>query len=120
MLVDSDDSTTKNFPGRATAIHNALLALPEYRERFQARAQLHLGVGGGLSPSGVQEEFLRWTAQIETPLLAESARWGDAHRAGAPYTVQAEWQDEVDRRLNTYFPARSQTVLDQLEAQGLR
>ncbi len=119
LLAGNHDSTTKNFPGRATAIHHALLALPEYRERFSARAQLHLGVGGILSPAGVQEEFLSWTAQLEIPLLAESARWGDAHRAGDPYTVESEWQDEVDWRLGTYFPERTQTVLDQLEAQGL-
>jgi len=120
MLQDLDDSTTKNFPGRATAVHHALLALPEYRERFSARAQLHLGDGGVLSPAGVEEEFLRWTALLETPLLAESARWGDAHRAGIPYTVEEEWHGEVERRLGSYFPLRSQTVLDQLEAQGLR
>jgi hypothetical protein len=120
MLADGHDTTTKNFPGRATAIHHALLDLPEYRERFSERVQLHFGPGGTLSPEGVQEEFLRWTALLETPLLAESARWGDAHRPGDSYTVEAEWQDEVDRRLEIYFPQRSQTVLSQLEAQGLR
>ena len=120
MLLNGDDSTTKNFPGRATAIHHALLALPEYRERFSARAELQLGAGGALSPAGVEQEFLGWTSRIETPLLAESARWGDAHRAGEPYTVGAEWHDEVERRLESYFPQRSQTVLDQLAAQGLR
>ncbi len=119
MLAPNDDSTIKNLPNRATRIHHNLLEVPEYRERFTERAQLHLGDGGVLSPAGVEAEFMTWVEQLREPLLGECARWGDAHQPGDPYTVAGTWQAEVDARLGTYFPARTETVLQQLSAHGL-
>jgi hypothetical protein len=120
MLADNHNSTNKNAPNRATAIHHALLPIQEYKERFRTRVELHLGIGGALSSAGVSEEFLMWADLLRVPLLAESARWGDTHREGNPYTVDVAWQNEVDRRVNNYFPARTQTLLNQLDAHGLR
>jgi len=119
LLAPGHDSTVKNLPGRATAIRHKLLAVPEYVARFTARTQLHLGPGGILSPEGVEEEFLMWVDELRIPLLAESARWGDAHRPGNPYTVDGDWQAEINARVDTYFPARTATVLQQLSAHGL-
>ena len=73
-----------------------------------------------LSPGPAAAEFTRWTEAVRAPLLAEAARWGDTHRAGRPHLPDVDWQTEVDRRLDDYFPGRTATVLGQLEAQGLR
>ena len=54
-----------------------------------------------------------------SPLVAESARWGDAQRSGNPYTVTNEWQTEVNFQNNTYIPGRTATVLGQLKSQSL-
>ena len=119
MLAANHDSTNKNLPDRATAIHHALLPLPEYRERFSARVALHISTGGALSTDALDSEFRAWTEAMREPLLAEAARWGDAHRAGSPYTPAAEWQTEVDRRIDSYIPSRTETLLGQLGAHGL-
>ena len=119
MLGSNDNTTTKNLADRATAIHQNLLAIPEYRDRFSGRAQLHLGPGGVLSPAEVEAEFLGWVALLGEPLLGESARWGDAHRPDNPYTVNGAWQTEINARLEGYFPGRTETVLQQLAAQDL-
>jgi len=120
MLAGNHDSTTKDVTGRATAIHQRLMDRPEYRAAFSERVALHLENGGVLSADGVRDEFLGWVELLRVPLLAESSRWGDAHRSGNPYTVDVQWQNEVDRRLENYFPVRTTTVLGQLDADGLR
>ncbi len=119
MLGPNDNVTIKNLPDRATAIHHNLLGVAEYRERFTARVQLHLGDGGVLSPPEVEAEFMTWVDRLREPLLGESARWGDAHRAGNPYTVSGPWQAEIDARVGSYFPGRTATVVEQLSAHGL-
>ena len=55
--------------------------------------------------------------QIDSALIAESARWGDQHRE-LPYTL-ADWQAERDDLLAHYFPQRSRIVLSQLISTGL-
>ena len=52
--------------------------------------------------------------EIDTALVAESARWGDNQRPDLPYTRDVEYEDTL-RELNvSYFPQRSGIVLDQL------
>ena len=120
MLANNHDSTTKNSAGRATGLHHLLLPREEYRELFRARVALHMANGGVLTPARTAEEFTGWASLLRVPLVAESARWGDAHRAGNPYLVDPTWQTEVDRRLTTYLPDRTATVLGQLAAHDLR
>lgn len=119
LLAANHNSVNKDLPDRATAIHQNLRQDPTYQALFSARIALHLGDGGTLSPSGVDAEFRMWVDVLRIPLLAESARWGDAHRNGNPRTVDGDWQTEVDHRLDSYIPGRTATVLNQLANQGL-
>jgi len=68
--------------------------------------------------------------EIDLPIIAESARWGDAPtaRTNQPYTRDKEWIAEVNSLLgltnspgNTvnYFPQRTTTVLNQFRTAGL-
>ena len=52
--------------------------------------------------------------QTESPVVAESARWGDQHRS-TPYTVNDEWVTERDLMLNDWLPDRSAIFLQQLK-----
>ena len=70
-----------------------------------------------LTPSGVANELDKWIATLESPLLAESARWGDAQQASPIGLTQ--WQTEVNFQKNTYIPGRTATVLGQLQSQSL-
>ena len=119
MLGNTANSTTRNHSTRATGVHNRLRANEEYRLKFADRMHKHMFNDGALTPTGVRRVFDKWVDLLRDPLKAESARWGDAQRTGNPYTVEDEWQNEVDRRRNSYFPARTNTVFNQLKGQGL-
>ena len=60
---------------------------------------------------------------VETPLIAESARWGDTQSRsvrndGQLYTVD-NWRSVRDNLYTNYFPQRSAIVLEQYIAAGL-
>ncbi|MEM7396348.1 MAG: CotH kinase family protein, partial [Verrucomicrobiota bacterium] len=57
--------------------------------------------------------------EMERPLVAESARWGDQHSPGRPLTVEEHWKPEVASVLRSFFPRRSRIVLQQLKDAGL-
>lgn len=119
LLGVEANSTTKNNVGRPTGIHQRLRQNEEYRMMFADRVHRHLFNGGALTPSVVAGVFNGFVNELRSPLIAESARWGDTRRAGNPYSVGSEWQAQVDFRKNSYFPGRTATVVGQLRAQGL-
>ncbi|MCA9216959.1 MAG: lamin tail domain-containing protein [Planctomycetales bacterium] len=92
-------------------IHQQLMANVDYRIRFADRAYRHLSDGGVLSPARVRERLDARVAELETPIIAESARWGDTWR-DVPYT-QADWLAAVNRIRENYFPQRGEILIEQ-------
>lgn len=117
FLSPSTNSTTKNFANRTTRLHSKLRENAEYRLRFADRIHKHFFNNGVLTPERVSAELDRWIATLRTPLIAESARWGDAQQS-SPLGL-AQWQAEIDDQKNSYLPGRTSTVLNQLRSQGL-
>ncbi|MEP0844125.1 MAG: CotH kinase family protein, partial [Phycisphaerae bacterium] len=97
-------------------LHQQLCANAEYRMRFADRAYRHFYNGGALTPEAVAARFNARAAEIDLAIIAESARWGDAHVA-TPYT-KAHWLAQRDWTLNTFFPGRRETVIAQFKAKG--
>lgn len=58
------------------------------------------------------------TEEIKSPLVAESARWGDQHWSPV-HTVNNEWADERAKILTDWMPVRSANFLQQLKNKGL-
>lgn len=98
-------------------LHQDLLAHSEYKQRFIDRVQLHMFNGGALTQSANTARFLERMAQVEPAVIAEAARWGDA-KVATPRN-KSTWQSEVSWIINTYFPVRGNTVLNQLRTDGL-
>ena len=108
-------------------LHPKLLANEQYRLDFADRVHRHFFNNGALTPA---QNIARWQkriGEIELPIIAESARWGDYRRdvhqfSSAPYelyTREDQWRNELDRLVNNYFPTRTATVLAQLRSVGL-
>ena len=101
-------------------LHQQLIQHPEYRMRFADRTHKHLFNGSVLTYAKSKERMLARAEQIETAIIAESARWGDSKRS-TPYTKE-HWEREIDRIMNDYgnygLPNRTQIVLNQLKADG--
>jgi len=117
FLNTGTNSTTKNFANRTTRLHTKLRDNAEYRLRFADHVHKHFFNNGVLTPNSVANELDKWIATLESPLLAESARWGDAQQASSIGLTQ--WQAEINFQKNTYIPGRTATVLGQLQSQSL-
>ena len=91
---------------------------PEFQLRYADRAYKHLFNGGAFTPTNAIARFEARALEIESAVIAESARWGD-HRRAAPYTRDGEWTTERNRINNEFFPARPANVISQLRIHGL-
>lgn len=130
-----DNVTGKNDAGGPTYLHQQLRANAEYQLRFADHVHRHFFNGGALyvdaaSPAWDPARpdrnrpaalYMKNIAEIETAIIMESARWGDAApaRANQPYTRDLEWANELNRLLTQWFPQRSANVLQQLRNTGL-
>lgn len=99
-------------------LHHTLTQNGLYRTRFAARSKQLLEGNGALTPSMVTPRMLARAAEIETAIVAESARWGDS-KVGEPLTRDDDWQPAVDDIVDNFFPFRTQVTIDQLRGAGL-
>lgn len=110
-----------------SGLHPKLLASAQYRLDFADRAHRHLFNNGALTPAQNVARWMNRAREIELPIIAESARWGDyrrdVHQYQSPpyelYTRDDQWRREQGRLVNTYFPARTATLLSQLRGANL-
>ena len=74
-----------------------------------------LSDGGALSPDKALERVNKRISEVDPGVVAESARWGDSRRTGAPYTKNGHWIPEVNKIRNKFIPARTEIVIGQLK-----
>lgn len=98
-------------------LHQDLLASPEYKQLFIDRVQKFMFNGGALTTAENVARLLERKNQVDPAIIAEAARWGDS-KVSTPYN-KTTWQNEVNWLVNTYFPSRGNTVLNQLRTDGL-
>ncbi|HUS91547.1 MAG TPA: lamin tail domain-containing protein [Phycisphaerae bacterium] len=98
-------------------MHQQLVANAEYRLRFADRVQKHLFNDGVLTPERAVALLNERAAQIDSAIIAESARWGDAKREPA-HTRDDSWLPTVNGIRNNYLPGRTATVLNQFRSKG--
>jgi len=98
-------------------IHNKLDGNAEYRMRFADLIHRYFFNDGPLSYPASAQLFQKRVDQVYRPIVGESARWGDNRRA-TPYTRE-DWLRTVNSKLNSFFPGRSNTVLNYLKSANL-
>jgi hypothetical protein len=91
----------------------------EFRMRAADRIHELYYDGGMLTPEAVKAIVTKRMVEIESAVICESARWGDAARRDNPLKREDHWRREMNRILNTYIPQRSDIVLAQLFRQGI-
>jgi hypothetical protein len=120
VLAENND----NCPSR---VYQQLLKNSDFKHLVADRIQRHCYNDGVLTPDSVIARWLKRKAQIENPIYAESARWGDYRRDVhiyqiAPYALyskEAYWTPQQNFLLNTYFPQRTAVFISQLRTAGL-
>lgn len=99
-------------------LHFKLTANEEYRMRFGDMAYNLLEPTGALSQAENLKRINKRINEVSGAIVAESARWGDAKRTGAPYTKN-DWLTEVNKIRNNFIPARNSILISQLKSAGL-
>lgn len=103
-------------------VFDSLVDNPETLLRFADRAHKHLFNGGALTPEAVAQRWGSRAEEIRSAVVAETARWGDTHHRSVvprrPIERDREWQNELDYLNETYFPQRTQFMIDQLRRLG--
>ncbi len=119
MAFDDDESPPRIF--------HRLAENEEFRRLFSKQVAKHLLNEGVLTGKAAAARYRNWSEQLELPIVAESARWGEyrfsVHRyKEGPYEVYTRdqhWRPEVERLVSKYFPERAAVVLEQFRARGL-
>lgn len=97
-------------------LHQDLTSNAEYRMRWADRVHRHLFNNGALSNEAWQQRVDAFAAVVDSAIIAESARWGDAKNP-VPKT-RLTWLNAT-REIRDYLPQRGPIVLTQLRARNL-
>lgn len=115
----SENRTGVNNSNTCAEIYALLRQNEEFRLLFADRVHRHFFNGGiyhGDRPAALYNQRV---AEIDTALVAESARWGDNQRPAQPYTRDLEYEDTLRELNESYFPQRSAIVLNHLRSANL-
>lgn len=101
-------------------LHDKLTQNEEYRFRFMDRSNELLTGNGLLTPDRNLERLNSRAEEMESAIIAESARWGDSKRGSSdPYTRDDTWIPEVNKVRDDFIPYRSDILVEQLKNGGL-
>ena len=89
---------------------------PEYRQRFADRAQAALFNGGVLTKDRVLALLEKRRQIVDSVIIAESARWGDAQRSDP--ADKENWENAVDDLIDL-FDTRTEVFIGHLQGVGL-
>ncbi len=98
----------------------------DFRVLFADHIQKNFFNGGPLTPEACIERYTKLADEIDFPIIAESARWGDYRKDVEPsdnvrvlYTRNDYWLPRKNELLNNYFPYRTDIVVQQFRDLGL-
>ncbi|MFV2069654.1 MAG: CotH kinase family protein, partial [Pirellulales bacterium] len=97
-------------------LHEKLMENADYRLRVADRVQKHFFGDGALTEANVLDRIGRRVAQIDSAIIAESARWGDSRQQEPPFTKE-NWESAA-RRMIKFTEGRVETVIKQMQEVG--
>ena len=100
-----------NLGGKPSGLFHQLRASDEFVMLFADRVHLHFFNRGALTPEIAGARYAALADRVDLAVYGESARWGD-YRRSRPFR-HSEWEREKQRRLESYFPVRTNNVLQQ-------
>ncbi|MBE3123893.1 MAG: lamin tail domain-containing protein, partial [Planctomycetes bacterium] len=111
-----NDYTGTNNGGMPSGLFNQLLANQEFKMLLADRVYKFCFNDGVLTTAGGQDLWMQLADEIDLAIVGESARWGD-HNRSTPYT-RADWLNQRNWVMNTWFPARTNILLGQYRTRG--
>lgn len=116
------DKTGFATPNTPAFLYSQLRSNLEFRVMFGDRVQQLVLGDGGLGVSDCQDRLRRIAGPVQTGIMGESARWGDAYfrKPGQGlYTLNDHWLPEFNRALAEVIPQRHPISLQQFRVAGL-
>jgi len=101
--------------GTPGLIYHALCQYPEFRRLLGDRAHRLLFDRGALTPERSATRWMQRAQEINSAIVAESARWGVTWRVN----TRNDWLQEQNLLMTEWFPNRTAILIDQLRAAGL-
>lgn len=95
-------------------LHEKLSKNAEYQVLFSDHIYRYFFNHGALTAPASQQRLAARRDEIDTAVIAESARWGDA-KVNPPRTKDDDWVPAVSWIMNSYFPSRTGVVLQELK-----
>ena len=127
--LDYDENSS--IIGRSSVNHNNIsdfrgVAVPyqdlrssnAFKILYADRIHRALFNDGPLTATNSVSLFTELTEAIRSPLVGESARWGDQHTS-TPMTVNAEWETNLNNMKTNWLPNRTNNLLSQYRSAGL-
>jgi hypothetical protein len=118
VLQDLNDDTVNAPFVIPFRVAQELRGNAEFRLAFADRVQRHFFKNGALTPAATAARWMKRAAEVDRAIIAESARWG-YYRSNPPFSRDKEWVTEQQRLIKSYFPRRTEIVLEQLRGAGL-
>ncbi len=116
------DSTRVGTPGSPTWPYAALRTYPPFQQKFGDHLQRHFFNQGQLTTAHNTARLDALAAQLDLPLVAESARWGDVNRfnpLNLALTRNTHWRPEIKWLRDTFIATRNALVLQQFQSIAL-
>ncbi|MFC1600865.1 lamin tail domain-containing protein, partial [Candidatus Sumerlaeota bacterium] len=122
---------TEDWPFSPRRLYNKLRDNEEFRLLFADHLHRHFFNGGPMTTEPCRQRWMRRANEIDTAIIAESARWGDAEtnyirsnindypKNGGSYTRDGDWITARDSIVNDFMGARSGILLGQYKGIGL-
>ncbi len=102
-------------PGR---LYYKLRDNAEFRMLFADRIHKHLFNDGVMQPAPAAALYQELADEVRPALVPESARWGDS-KSATLLTRDTHWEPTYQWMIDTFFPQRTDIVLQQFRDRGL-
>ncbi len=89
----------------------------EFRMLLADRIHMYMFNDGLMTPKNLLDRFQARAAEIESAVVAESARWGDA-KTSSPLTRNEDWRQAINFVTASFIPRRTAILMNQLEQKG--
>ena len=110
--TDTGTALTSQAHFNPATLHQRLCEHPEYRMRFADLVYKHLFGDGAMTPANAQARFRSRMAEIDSAVVAESARWGHGR------TRTGHWLPACNAVVDSYLAQRRDILVGHLRNRG--
>ncbi|MBN1675236.1 MAG: CotH kinase family protein, partial [Kiritimatiellae bacterium] len=110
-------STASHYPRDNPQLFRKLVANSDFKALLADRAYKHLYNGGALTESNAKARWSSLCSYMDSPVVAESARWGDGHSGGYTYNRNTHFRN-ARNYVNGLMTGNVNRLISAMQARG--